>query len=392
MDSFTTPAWVKDAIFYQIFPDRFAKSARLAKPANIEPWNTPPSVYGFKGGDLAGIVEHLDYLLDLGVTALYLNPIFQSASNHRYHTHDYFRVDPILGGDQAFDELVKAAHRRGMRIVLDGVFNHASRGFYQFNTILELGKDSPYLDWFHVKKFPLSAYQGTPNYGCWMDLPALPKFNTSNPQVREFIFEIAHYWLQRGADGWRLDVPFEIDDDSFWKEFRHVVKSVYPEAYLVGEVPWEAQRWLQGDQFDGVMNYQFAQACLGFFAADTIDRQVEKGLMGLRATPILDAPAFAHRMEELLKIYPHEAVLAQMNLLDSHDMPRFLSLAGRDKSALRLATLFQMTYPGAPSIYYGDEIGMEGGREDCDKRRPFPWDRKEWDTELRDYVKKCIEL
>ena len=404
---FNTPEWVKDAVFYQIFPDRFASSERIVKPNNLEAWEAPPTPHGFKGGDLLGIAEHLGYLSDLGITAIYLNPIFQSASNHRYHTHDYYRVDPILGGERAFRKLLREAHRRGMRVILDGVFNHASRGFFQFHHIMECGDKSPYIDWFEVQSYPVLAYPGSGgsvNYRCWADLPALPEFNTANPQVRDYLFGVARYWLEQGIDGWRLDVASCIDDDSFWAEFRQIVKSANPEAYIVGEIPTEAQRWLQGDQFDAVMNYQFTQACLGFFAGDKIDRQLERGMMGLPETKILNAHSFSRRVEELVEIYPREAALAQLNLLDSHDMPRFLSLAGGDKSALRLATLFQMTYPGAPCIYYGDEIGMTGGA-DPGCRRSMLWGKgrvsgtpgriaphSSWDMDLRNYVKKCISL
>lgn len=404
---FNTPEWVKDAVFYQIFPDRFARSERVEKPNNLEAWETPPTPNGFKGGDLSGIAEHLGYLSDLGITAIYLNPIFQSASNHRYHTHDYYQVDPILGGDRAFRKLLREAHRRDIRVVLDGVFNHASRGFFQFHHIMECGESSPYIDWFEVQNYPVLAYpvsEDSANYRCWADLPALPEFNTDNPHVRDYLFSVARHWLEQGIDGWRLDVPFCIDDDSFWREFRQIVKSVNPDAYIVGEIVTEAQRWLQGDQFDAVMNYQFTQACLGFFAGDKIDRNLEKNMMGLPETKVLDAQSFSRRVEELLEIYPQEAVLAQLNLLDSHDMPRFLSLAGGDLSALRLATLFQMTYPGAPCVYYGDEVGMTGGT-DPGCRKPMLWGKERvsgsggrfaphisWDMELRDYFKKCISL
>ncbi|MCJ7694534.1 MAG: glycoside hydrolase family 13 protein, partial [Anaerolineaceae bacterium] len=261
----STPDWVKNAIFYQIFPDRFASSESVIKPDNLEPWDSAPTIYGFKGGDLLGVAEKLDYLQDLGINAIYFNPIFQSASNHRYHTHDYYLIDPLLGGRQAFDILLKEAHKRNIRIVLDGVFNHASRGFFQFNHILECGKSSPYLHWFDVKGYPLNAYEGQPNYRCWWNAPALPEFNTDNPQVREYLFDIARYWIDQGVDGWRLDVPFDIDDDDFWRKFREVVKSSNPEAYIVGEIPSEAQRWMQGDMFDAVMNYQFTLACISFF-------------------------------------------------------------------------------------------------------------------------------
>jgi len=391
MSVITTPHWVKNSVFYQIFPDRFASSAQIFKPGNLEPWSALPTQEGYKGGDLQGVLEQLEYLVDLGINAIYFNPIFQSASNHRYHTHDYFSVDPLLGGNDAFHRLLKAAHARGIRIVLDGVFNHASRGFFQFNHILESGGKSPYINWFDIKGFPLHAYEGKPNYRCWANLAALPEFNTRNPEVRDFIFSVARYWLEQGIDGWRLDVPFCIDDDSFWQEFRQVVKTTNPEAYIVGEVPWEAKRWLQGDQFDAVMNYLFTHACIGFFAGEKGDFELAHNMMGLGAVPVLEAPAFARRVEELLTLYPIGIAQTQLNLLDSHDMPRFLSLARGDKTALKLATLFQMTYPGAPCVYYGDEIGLEGGR-DPDCRRAFPWDRNQWNTELRDFIQSCISL
>ncbi len=395
MNNPNTPEWVKHAVFYQIFPDRFASSQQVIKPGNLEVWETPPTVYGFKGGDLMGVVEKLDYLSDLGINALYLNPIFQSACSHRYHTHDYYQVDPLLGGNQVFNVLLTQAHQRGIRIILDGVFNHASRGFFQFNHILETGGSSPYIDWFTVYGFPLNAYgPGKPNYKCWYDLAALPEFNIVNPQVRKFIFDIAQYWINQGIDGWRLDVPFCIDDDQFWQEFRHIVKQANPEAYIVGEVPWEAQRWLMGDQFDAVMNYQFTQACLGFFGGNQINRKLEEGMMGLPGTRILDAAGFAQRIEALLALYPHQNVLAQMNLLDSHDMPRFISLVNEDLDALKLAVVFQMTYPGAPCVYYGDEIGIKNGPskipEDC--RYSFQWDENQWNKELLAHYQRCIQI
>ncbi|MFW6115561.1 MAG: glycoside hydrolase family 13 protein [Chloroflexota bacterium] len=411
MTDFQTPEWVKDAVFYQIFPDRFARSDRVAKPANLEPWNSPPTVYGFKGGDLLGIAERLDYLDDLGITAIYLTPIFQSAANHRYHTYDYYRVDPILGGDGAFHHFLDAAHARGMRVVLDGVFNHASRGFYQFYHTLENGEASPYRDWFIFDEQCLqdggrpNAYPGPGDqdasrgaagsldaygYKAWWDLPALPEFNTHNPEVRAYLFDVARYWLDQGVDGWRLDVPQCIDDDAFWREFRSVVKDANPDAYIVGEISSDATRWLQGDQFDAVMNYLFTQACLGFFGGEGLDAGLLSAPLFRGVSP-LETPAFARTVADLLQRYPRQAALAQLNLLDSHDTPRFLTLVRGDEAALRLAVLFQMTYPGAPCVYYGDEIGLEGG-PDPDCRRSFPWDESRWRHDLRDFVRRCIAL
>jgi neopullulanase len=387
-----TPGWVKDAIFYQIFPDRFAKSARVPKPSNMEAWESKPTTFGFKGGDLLGVAERLDYLQDLGITAIYFTPIFQSTANHRYHTHDYYRVDPILGGDSAFRELLDAAHHRNIRIVIDGVFNHASRGFYQFNHTLENGAASPYVDWFNIRGFPLHAYEGKPvNYDAWWGIPALPKFNTDLPAVREFIYDVAQYWLRQGIDGWRLDVPGEINDDAFWREFRNRVKAVNPDAYIVGEIWHEAQRWLQGDQFDAVMNYIIARLCIGFFVGNKRDDALSSGV-GYAPVHTLDASGFAYSINSTLGLYHTAINQAQMNLLDSHDTARYLSIAKGDASALKLAILFLMTYPGAPCLYYGDEIGMLGGK-DPDSRRAFPWETPaRWNHEILQHSKECIAL
>jgi len=403
LTNIVTPDWAKDAVFYQIFPDRFAKSERVPKPSNLEPWDSPPTRHGFKGGDLLGVAEHLDYLQELGITAIYFNPIFQSAANHRYHTHDYYQVDPILGGNEAFREMLDAAHARGIRVVLDGVFNHASRGFYQFHHTLENGAASPYLDWFYFDEERLRAGQQLDaypsqekerrlagsrcsrqelGYQAWWDAPALPKLNTNTPAVRRFIFDVARHWLEFGIDGWRLDVPNEIDDDAFWQEFRRVVKEANPEAYIVGEIWGDARHWRQGDQFDAVMNYIFNRACLGFFGGERLDTTQRPG--GYTLQP-LSAIQFADAIDDLLALYDWEVTLVQLNLLSSHDEPRFLTLVQKDKAALKLATLFQMAFPGAPCVYYGDEIGMEGG--------PDPdWDEAHWDHDLLAFFRRAIAL
>jgi neopullulanase len=408
------PAWVKDAVFYQIFPDRFATSRRVPKAGlKLEDWETAPTPYGFKGGDLLGIVEHLDYLQDLGITAIYLNPIFASASNHRYHTYDYYNVDPLLGGNAALRELLDAAHARGIKVVLDGVFNHASRGFWQFHHVLENGAGSPYLDWFHFNPEFLSgkkhwgAYPSKKQskrirsgmnsidaigYSAWWNLPALPKLNTATPAVRKFIFEVAEYWIKFGIDGWRLDVPAEIDDDSFWQEFRQRVKKINPEAYIVGEIWQESQRWLQGDQFDAVMNYLVTGALIGLLVGEKISDEVYHcGDYGKFVRP-LSTEEFAERIDYLQGLYDPAINHAQLNLIDSHDTPRFLSIVEGDKSSLKLAWFFLMTYPGAPCIYYGDEIGLDG-HHDPDCRKSFPWqDKRSWDKTLRNYLQELIAI
>ncbi len=399
-----TPAWVRDAVFYQIFPDRFATSDRVHKPGRLEPWDSPPTVHGFKGGDLLGIVEHLPYLDDLGVNALYLTPVFQSASNHRYHTYDYFTVDPLLGGDAGLRELLDAAHARGIRVVLDGVFNHTGRGFWPFHHILENGAASPYRGWFHLDDaaidagHPILAYPepGTRTapfgYEAWWGLPALPKLNTNNPEVREFIFRVAEHWLRFGIDGWRLDVPGEIDDEAFWQEFRRRCRAVRSDAYLVGEIWRVAPDWLRGDRFDAVMNYPLGEAILGYSGGASLDLAVVRHHheydAGLR---VLDGPTFAARVMDLMTVYEPDVVAVQLNLLGSHDAPRMRSVLGGDLAAVRIATLLQATFPGAPCVYYGDEVGLAGGNDPA-SRGAFPWDRTRWEPGLRDSFRALLQL
>jgi len=294
---------------------------------------------------------------------------------------------------------------------LDGVFNHASRGLWQFHHVLENGNSSPYKDWFFFDPERLSgkkhwgAYPGPQEqrllqhedsltaigYRGWWSLPALPKFNTNNPVVREFLFAVDEHWIRLGVDGWRLDVAEEIDDDTFWQEFRNRVRKINPEAYIVAEIWHESQRWLQGDQFDAIMNYDVTKPCLAFFG-----KQLDLSVLHQQANyhginqPI-DAHEFANRIDHNLGLYKQDITYSQLNLLDSHDTPRFLSIVSNDKSALKLAWLFQFSYPGAPCIYYGDEIGLDG-KHDPDCRKSFPWDDHKWDKNLLAYVKELIAL
>jgi cyclomaltodextrinase len=393
--AFHTPDWVKQAVFYQIFPDRFARTHRsITDPTmavTLEPWETPPTLFGYKGGDLWGIAEKLDYLVDLGVTAIYLTPIFQSASNHRYHTHDYYQVDPLLGGNQAFADFLEAAHNKNLRVVLDGVFNHCGRGFFFFNDILENGPHSPWLDWFKVENWPLSAYDGNlpANYRGWVDNRALPEFNHDNPAVREYIMRVGEHWIRQGIDGWRLDVPYEVETAGFWQEFRDRIKTLNPEAYIVGEIWTEATQWLDGTQFDGVMNYPFTSATIAFTAKERV-RQDLVELPHYFPYPPLDAPGYAAKIQHLLGLYPWEAQLAQLNLLSSHDVARIYSVVGEDDASMALATLLLFTFPGAPSLYYGDEVGLPG-ELDPDCRRTFP-PQSQWHQGLLSLHRDLITL
>ncbi len=392
--SVQTPDWVKRAIFYQIFPDRFARSSRMKHPRGVEfkPWGTPPDHQGYQGGDLYGIAEKLDYLKELGINAIYLNPIFASASNHRYHTYDYLQVDPLLGGNDGFRYLLDEAHRRDVRIILDGVFNHTGRGFWAFHHILENGGNSPYLNWFTVRGWPLRPYpeEGRPiNYDAWWGIPDLPKLNIQNQGVRDYLFEVAKYWIDFGADGWRLDVAEEINDPAFWQEFRRVVKTANPEAYIVGEIWHEAPDWLRGDRFDAIMNYVQSRLAYGFFGGSTLRTDEKPG--GFTLAP-LSTQQFAEGISHMLGLYDWQITTAQLNLMDSHDTPRMLHTLQGDESAVRLCTLFQMTMPGAPSVYYGNEVGMTGGMEPG-SRGAFPWhDEKSWNKKLQEFFKRAIAL
>jgi neopullulanase len=399
-----TPAWVRDAVFYQIFPDRFAASRRVVKPGSLEPWDSPPTVHGFKGGDLLGIAEHLGYLEDLAITAIYLTPIFSSAANHRYHTYDYLSVDPLLGGDAALRELLDAAHDRGMRVILDGVFNHTGRGFWPFHHVLENGAASPYTGWFHLDEAalragrPLQAYPpaGTHasalGYEAWWGLPALPKLNTDEPQVREYLFGVAEHWLRFGIDGWRLDVPTEIADEAFWQEFRTRCRAIRPDAYLVGEIWSVAPEWVLGDRFDALMNYPLCEAILGYVGGSALNMAVVRAHHEYAANiRRLDGRAFASRVRELAGVYDPSVVASQLNLLGSHDAPRMRTVLGGDVARVRLAVLLQATLPGAPSVYYGDEVGLVGGN-DPECRGAFPWDRTSWEPGLHDTVRGLLRL
>lgn len=369
------PDWITDAFFYQIFPDRFANGNPANDPQNVKSWGSQPSFHGYMGGDLAGITQKLDYLLDLGVNAIYLNPIFLAASTHRYNTTDYYKIDPLLGSKEDFDNLIKCAHARSIRIILDGVFNHCGRGFFAFNDVIENQQNSAYVDWFHISKFPVDAY--TPGdaqeYLGWWKHKSLPKFNTTNPSVRRFLLDVGKYWIQQGADGWRLDVPNEIDDDTFWAEFREEVRKVNPNAYLLGEI-WEvAPRWVGDSHFDGLMNYPLRSALL-----ELLEGRI----------PPLD---FTKKINQINCSYPQENLSAMYSLLGSHDTERILTLLQGDLEKLKAAYTLLFTLPGCPSIYYGDEIGMEGAK-DPDSRRAFPWNVQLWKPEIRDFVKMLARL
>ena len=398
------PAWAADSVFYQVFPDRFARSGRVPAPGPFEDWKAPPTAVGFKGGDLFGLADRLDGLADLGITALYLNPVFTAASNHRYNTTDYRSVDPLLGGDSALRLLLDEAHGRGIRVLLDGVFNHSGRGFFPFQHVLESGPASPYRDWFYLDDDVLAGrrwidayppgdragHHDRAGFRAWWNIPSLPKLRVENPAVREFLFSVAEHWLRFGIDGWRLDVPAEIEDQTFWPEFRARVRAVRPDAYLVGEIWTESPEWLRGDRFDALMNYPLGLAILGFASGGRIDQAAIDGQADYRRflKPI-DGAAFGERIRHLLTIHDPATTSVQYNLIGSHDAPRARTCLAGDAAALRLATLLLLTLPGTPSIYYGDELGMEGG-PDPDCRRAYPVVPDEAGLAMRAFTRAAI--
>ncbi|MBQ1229743.1 MAG: glycoside hydrolase family 13 protein [Clostridia bacterium] len=418
---FHTPRWFRGGTMYHVFVDRFCRGegkAELRSDATLnEDWENGVPQYAqkpgealandvFFGGNLWGVTEKLDHLQELGVTVLYLSPIFEAYSNHRYDTGDYEKVDALLGGEEAFACLVREAHARGMKILLDGVFNHTgddSRYFNRRGRYSELGAyqsaGSPYADWYSFRARP-------EEYDAWWGIKILPRLNQYNPVCRRYFTGengIAQKWIRAGADGWRLDVADELPD-VFLDELREAVKREDPEALLLGEV-WEnaadkmaygvRRRYFGGRQLDSVMNYPFRNAILSLLTQG-------------------DAVTFCNILTEIYASYPKEVSDSLMNLLGTHDTERILTVLGAGVSAgatldnatlarkrltdlqrekavtlLKIASLLQFTVYGVPSVYYGDEAGLEGYRDPfC--RMPYPWGRE--NRELQEHYKKLGAL
>lgn len=415
-----TPAWFGCGVVYQIFPDRFCR-LELPDPAGMigsrtihENWsNLPdwrPDAQGevrncdFFGGSLQGILSKLDDLADFGVTVLYLNPVFESASNHRYNTADYRAIDPMLGTEDDFHHLCQEAKRRGIRVILDGVFNHTGSqsryfnadGFYS-DTGAAQSPDSPYYHWYSFHPWPA-------DYDAWWGIRTLPAVREDAPDYRDFIIRgqdsVVRHWLRAGASGWRLDVADELPDD-FIGEIRTAMEETAPDSFLLGEV-WEdattkiaysmRRRYLLGQELHGVMNYPFRTALIAYLLGG-------------------DADEFRETLESLRENYPPHAFYSLMNFLSTHDTPRILTVLGADHvpgskeeravfrlsparrqlglKRLRLAALVLFTFPGAPTVYYGDEAGMEGW-EDPFNRAGYPWGQE--DSELKSFFSKLAHL
>lgn len=355
------PEWFKTAVVYNIFPDSFANGKRMLEQGGKEMiLENGVRVQSRLGGTLNGITENLDYIRGMGFTCIYLNPVFAAGEYHKYDVVDYYHIDPCFGTEEDFCRLVEAAHGRGMRIIIDGVFNHCSWRFFAFEDVVQNGENSRYKNWFYDLEYPVRRPEDpeeVPGYTCFAYERKMPKLNTSNREVQLYFADVGAYWIEKyHVDGWRLDVANEISRE-FWRTFRGAVKAVNPEAVLIGEVWESAQSWLRGDAFDSTMNYEFRRICTDYLAAEKPD--------GTKA---------AYEFEKMRLRYPDSLVKGQLNLLDSHDVPRFLSMCRGDLALWEIGCVLLMLMPGVPSLFYGDECHAQGITEN-EYRQPMPWER-----------------
>lgn len=370
-EMFEVPEWAANKVVYQIFPSRYAAS----QPVDKELWYKAPITFTDNlHGDIRGIIDHLDYIRDLGIDVIYMTPIFKSDSSHKYDTIDYYQIDPSFGTAEDLRELVQKAHQYGMKVVLDAVFNHTGRDFFAFKDILENKEKSKYLDWYFIDKFPLDTEPGqAPNFKCFGYYGGMPKLNLKNPEVEKYVTDVACYWLKEcDIDGWRMDVGDEISH-YFWKHFRRAVKAVKKDALIIGEIWHYAGDFLEGDEWDTVMNYPFYLNLIDLLADEKIG--VSRFIQNLGY--------MKGRLNK--KCYP-----LMWNLIDSHDTARFLHLCN-NKQKQHLAAAFQLLMPGMPMIYYGDELAMPGAN-DPDCRRGMYWDEEYRDNEMLEWYKRLIQV
>ena len=414
----TIPDWFFGGVMYQIFPEKFKNSNPKLNPENVLDWGTKPTRLGFQGGDLYGVIEKLDYIKNLGVNIIYLNPIFLSGSVHKYDTWDHFKVDDNFGGDEALTLLIESAHAMNMKVILDCSLNHVHPRHFAFQDLIQNGPDSKYKDWFTVFDYPIRLkyrphlYSQTykvgwdgneeeykeyldktfsetkvpveifeddgpicePTYKSWWGVPDMPKVNYSSTEARKWALEVTEHWIKNfDIDGWRMDVAKEIDT-SFWREFREIAKKTKKDILLLSEIFGDTSQWLQGDMFDGTMNYSFRENMIDFFANKN-----------------MKPDEFSESLAHLYSMYSFEAITSCQNLLSSHDVKRFLNRCEKIEDVYG-AIFFQATFPGIASIYYGDEIGLDGGDEP-NNREPFPWnDDSNWNMPLQEITSTLMNL
>ena len=413
------PDWVYGSVMYQVFPERFANGRSEINPENTVEWGSVPTRLDFQGGDLYGVIDKLDHIESLGVNILYLNPIFLSGSTHKYDSWDHFKVDPTLGGDDGLRDLISNCHDRNIKVILDCSLNHVHPRHFAFQDIVKNGEKSEYKNWFTIFDYPVRLihrphlYANTykvgwdgneeeykrylektfdetkvpvevrdddgpivePSYKAWWGVPDMPKVNFESKEARQWALDVTKHWIENfDIDGWRMDVAKELDF-SFWKEFRDIAHKANKDTLLISEIFGDTSQWLQGDRFDGTMNYSFREAMTDYFATKRINNK-----------------EFADSLANLYSMYSFEALSSCQNLLSSHDVKRFLNRCGNEEDGILGAIFLQATFPGIAGIYYGDEIGL-GGADDPFNREPFPWHNEEsWNSTILDYTKKLMNI
>jgi len=415
----TIPDWVYGGVMYQVFPERFANGDSSINPKNSVEWGSTPTRLDFQGGDLYGVIQNLDHIESLGVNILYLNPIFLSTSTHKYDSWDHFKVEPSLGGDDALRALIKESHNREIKIILDCSLNHVHPRHFGFQDLVKNGEKSKYKDWFTVFDYPVRfihrphLYSNTykvgwdgneeeykryldktfeetmvpveirdddgpivePSFKAWWGVPDMPKVNFENKDARKWALDVTKHWIENfDIDGWRMDVAKELDF-SFWKDFRDVAYGTKEDVLLISEIFGDTSQWLQGDRFDGTMNYSFRETMTDYFATKRINNK-----------------EFADSLANLYSMYSFEALSSCQNLLSSHDVKRFLNRSGNNEDGILGAIFLQTTFPGIAGIYYGDEIGL-GGADDPFNREPFPWhDQPSWNMTILEFTKTMMKI
>ena len=413
------PDWVYGSVMYQVFPERFANGRSEINPENTVEWGSVPTRLDFQGGDLYGVIDKLDHIESLGVNILYLNPIFLSGSTHKYDSWDHFKVEPTLGGDDGLRDLISNCHDRNIKVILDCSLNHVHPRHFAFQDIVKNGENSEYKNWFTIFDYPVRLihrphlYANTykvgwdgneeeykrylektfdetkvpvevrdddgpivePSYKAWWGVPDMPKVNFESKEARQWALDVTKHWIENfDIDGWRMDVAKELDF-SFWKEFRDIAHKANKDTLLISEIFGDTSQWLQGDRFDGTMNYSFREAMTDYFATKRINNK-----------------EFADSLANLYSMYSFEALSSCQNLLSSHDVKRFLNRCGNEEDGILGAIFLQATFPGIAGIYYGDEIGL-GGADDPFNREPFPWHSEEsWNSTILDYTKKLMNI
>ena len=415
----TIPDWVYGGVMYQVFPERFANGDDSINPKNTVEWGLTPTRLDFQGGDLYGVIQNLDHIESLGVNIIYLNPIFLSTSTHKYDSWDHFKVDPTLGGDDALRELIKECHNRDMKIILDCSLNHVHPRHFGFQDLVKNGEKSKYKDWFTVFDYPVRfihrphLYANTykvgwdgneeeykryldktfeetmvpveireddgpivePSFKAWWGVPDMPKVNFESKDARKWALDVTKHWIENfDIDGWRMDVAKELDF-SFWKDFRDTAYGTKEDVLLISEIFGDTSQWLQGDRFDGTMNYSFRETITDYFATKRINNK-----------------EFADSLANLYSMYSFEALSSCQNLLSSHDVKRFLNRSGNNEDGILGAIFLQATFPGIAGIYYGDEVGL-GGADDPFNREPFPWTEQDsWNNTILEFTKTMMHI